>query len=373
MTADDDRSLTRDHFDHVVRVTTRWSDNDMYGHLNNAVYYELFDSAINGWLITGARVDVLALPELGVVAESGCRFFRELEYPHPLDVGVRVERLGRSSITYALGLFDCRHRGGRGARATGSTSTSTARPAGDRPDPAAVRDLLDDAVQDRGMRITGAVLEEVGRPGPWAPTRPLTVGELELAARAGGGARRRSRPPGSATPTCPSSTATAPRPVPMLLGHEACRPGPRALGPGVTDLAVGQRVVMTFLPRCGECAGCATGGRMPCGPRLGEQCRRRAARRRPTALPGRRRRAPPPRGVRRSPPTRWSTPVRSWPCDDDVPPDVAAVLGCAVLTGGGALLNAAPPAARASPCWWSGSAASVWRRCSPPSRWGRVR
>ena len=78
----------------------------MYGHLNNAVYYELFDSAINGWLITGADVDVTALPELGVVAESGCRFFRELEYPRPLDVAVRVERLGRSSITYALGLFD---------------------------------------------------------------------------------------------------------------------------------------------------------------------------------------------------------------------------------------------------------------------------
>lgn len=106
MTADADRSLTRDHFDHVTRVTTRWSDNDMYGHLNNAVYYELFDSAINAWLITGAGVDAMALPELGVVAESGCRFFRELEYPRPLDAAVRVERLGRSSITYALGLFD---------------------------------------------------------------------------------------------------------------------------------------------------------------------------------------------------------------------------------------------------------------------------
>ena len=78
----------------------------MYGHLNNAVYYELFDSAINGWLITGADVDVLALPEVGVVAESGCRFFREVEYLRTLDVGVRVERAGRSSITYTLGLFD---------------------------------------------------------------------------------------------------------------------------------------------------------------------------------------------------------------------------------------------------------------------------
>ena len=105
MTADADRTLTRSHFDHVVRVTTRWSDNDMYGHLNNAVYYELFDSAINGWLITGADLDVMTLPEVGVVAESGCRFFRELEYPESLEVAVRVERLGRSSITYALGLF----------------------------------------------------------------------------------------------------------------------------------------------------------------------------------------------------------------------------------------------------------------------------
>lgn len=102
----DPRTSTRDHFDHLVRVTTRWSDNDMYGHLNNAVHYELFDSAINGWLITGAGVDVMALPELGVVAESGCRYLRELEYPRPLDVGVRVERHGCSSVTYALGLFD---------------------------------------------------------------------------------------------------------------------------------------------------------------------------------------------------------------------------------------------------------------------------
>ena len=107
----DPRTLTRAHFDHVVPATTRWSDNDMYGHLNNAVYYELFDSAINGWLISGAGADVLALPELGVVAESGCRFFRELEYPRPLDIGVRVERLGRSSITYALGLFDAEQDG----------------------------------------------------------------------------------------------------------------------------------------------------------------------------------------------------------------------------------------------------------------------
>ena len=148
MTADDDRSLTRDDFDHVVRVTTRWSDNDMYGHLNNAVYYELFDSAINGWLITGAHVDVMELPEIGVVAESGCRFFRELEYPHALDVGVRVERVGRSSITYGLGLFaaDVDQVAALGHWVhvyIDRTSRSTV------PIPTAVRDLVERAVQDR--------------------------------------------------------------------------------------------------------------------------------------------------------------------------------------------------------------------------------
>jgi acyl-CoA thioester hydrolase len=149
MTADGDRALTRGHFDHVVRATTRWSDNDMYGHLNNAVYYELFDSAINGWLITGAGVDVMALPELGVVAESGCRFFRELEYPHALDVGVRVERLGRSSITYALGLFaaDAEEVAALGHWVhvyIDRTSRSSV------PIPVAVRELLERAVEDRG-------------------------------------------------------------------------------------------------------------------------------------------------------------------------------------------------------------------------------
>ncbi|CAM3881102.1 acyl-CoA thioesterase [Smaragdicoccus niigatensis] len=100
-----ERELTRDHFDLVTRVTTRWSDNDMFGHLNNAVYYELFDTAINAWIIEETGLDMVTMPELGVVAESGCKYFTEVEFPGALDVGVRVARLGNSSITYQLGLF----------------------------------------------------------------------------------------------------------------------------------------------------------------------------------------------------------------------------------------------------------------------------
>jgi acyl-CoA thioester hydrolase len=103
--ATDPRALRRADFDEVTRVSTRWADNDMFGHLNNAVYYELFDSAINAWMIRDTGVDETSSPEIGVVAESGCRFLRELAYPEPIDVAVRVARLGRTSITYELGLF----------------------------------------------------------------------------------------------------------------------------------------------------------------------------------------------------------------------------------------------------------------------------
>jgi acyl-CoA thioester hydrolase len=99
------RALTLDDFAVHRPVTTRWSDNDMYGHLNNAVYYELFDSAINGWQAEHVAIDPLTDATQGVVAESSCAFFAEVAFPAPLVVGIRVARLGTSSVTYELGLF----------------------------------------------------------------------------------------------------------------------------------------------------------------------------------------------------------------------------------------------------------------------------
>jgi acyl-CoA thioester hydrolase len=100
-----DRPTSRDFPVHWP-VTTRWTDNDMFGHLNNAVYYALFDTAINGWINTTVGVDPVDAPWLGVVAESGCRYFAELKFPDPLVVGLAVTRLGASSVTYRLALFD---------------------------------------------------------------------------------------------------------------------------------------------------------------------------------------------------------------------------------------------------------------------------
>lgn len=97
--------LTSRDFPVLWPVLTRWADNDMFGHLNNAVYYQLFDTAINGWINTNVAVDPVTMAAQGIVAESGCRYFSELHFPQRLVVGLAVTRLGRSSVTYRLGIF----------------------------------------------------------------------------------------------------------------------------------------------------------------------------------------------------------------------------------------------------------------------------
>jgi acyl-CoA thioester hydrolase len=92
--------------DFAVRrvVPTRWADEDVYGHVNNAVHYLLFDTAVNGWLIERVG-DVRALPALGVVAETGCRYLGEIHFPEDITVALACERLGERSITYQLVMF----------------------------------------------------------------------------------------------------------------------------------------------------------------------------------------------------------------------------------------------------------------------------
>lgn len=104
-TEPDPRELRASDFPVLLPMTTRWSDNDVFGHLNNAVYYELFDSAINRWLGEATGLDPAALPAMGVVVESGCRFLGEVRYPQDVRVGLAVVRIGTSSVTYRPALF----------------------------------------------------------------------------------------------------------------------------------------------------------------------------------------------------------------------------------------------------------------------------
>ena len=96
---------TRDRYVHWEQVTTRWADIDVYGHMNNARYFEIIDTVVNNHLDRATGTDIRTLPAIGVVAEVGCRYFAEVGYPAPVDVGLYVERLGSSSIVYKVGLF----------------------------------------------------------------------------------------------------------------------------------------------------------------------------------------------------------------------------------------------------------------------------
>ena len=95
----------RSAFAVFVALTTRWKDNDPYGHLNNVVYYEFFDAAVNELLIAQGLLDPATSPVIGLVVDSRCRFFASLAFPDKVEVGLAVEAIGRSSVTYRLAVF----------------------------------------------------------------------------------------------------------------------------------------------------------------------------------------------------------------------------------------------------------------------------
>lgn len=99
------RASGRDAYPHFTRITTRWADNDAYGHVNNTVYYQWFDSAVNALLIREGLLDIANGDPIGLVVETGCTYFAPLQFPVEVDVGIAVERLGGSSVTYRIGVF----------------------------------------------------------------------------------------------------------------------------------------------------------------------------------------------------------------------------------------------------------------------------
>jgi acyl-CoA thioester hydrolase len=86
-------------------MPTRWMDNDHYGHVNNVAYYSYFDSAVNGYLIEAAATDTRELSAIGIVAETSCRFLKEVSFPDLLHIGLKLEKLGNSSVIYLLAVF----------------------------------------------------------------------------------------------------------------------------------------------------------------------------------------------------------------------------------------------------------------------------
>jgi acyl-CoA thioester hydrolase len=95
----------RSDYRHESRITTRWMDNDAYGHVNNVVYYSYFDTVVNDWLIRMGLLDVEKGAVIGLVVETGCHYFESLTYPETVTAAMRVAHLGNSSVRYEIALF----------------------------------------------------------------------------------------------------------------------------------------------------------------------------------------------------------------------------------------------------------------------------
>ena len=96
---------TREQFPYFRTITTRWKDNDVYGHVNNVEYYSFFDTVINAFLIKEGGLDIHDGDTIGLCAESHCRFLASAEFPQEIEAGLRVSKLGNSSVRYEIGLF----------------------------------------------------------------------------------------------------------------------------------------------------------------------------------------------------------------------------------------------------------------------------
>jgi len=138
---------SRDSYRLFQPITTRWMDNDQYGHLNNVVYYSLFDTVVNRFLIENGLVDPLKGDIIGLVVNSNCHYFAPLAFPDRIEGGLRVDRLGSSSVTYGVGIFA---EGSDTAAAQGGfvhvyVDSATRRP---RPLPAPMREALQSITVD---------------------------------------------------------------------------------------------------------------------------------------------------------------------------------------------------------------------------------
>lgn len=155
--------LTRADYRHFETYATRWRDNDVYRHMNNAVHYEYVDTLVNGWLVAHGGLEVPGGAVVCIVAETGCRFFESLGFPDAVEAGLRAERVGRTSVTYGIGLF----RPGQQAEAARARFVHVCVDAGSlRPVP------VPDGLRAALTALEVEAIEERGPPGPRLKGRP---------------------------------------------------------------------------------------------------------------------------------------------------------------------------------------------------------
>ncbi len=97
--------LDRGAYCHWQRIETLWADNDVYGHVNNAVHYRWFDTVVNTWLVNAGLLDIDQGNPIGLVVETGCRYANSITFPAAVNIGLRIEKIGNSSVSYQMGIF----------------------------------------------------------------------------------------------------------------------------------------------------------------------------------------------------------------------------------------------------------------------------
>ena len=100
-----EKLMHRSDYSYFKNITTRWADNDIYGHINNVVYYSYFDTVANQYLIEFADFNPVSAPVIGVIVHSNCNYIKAIAYPDKIEAGLTVKKLGRSSVTYGIGVF----------------------------------------------------------------------------------------------------------------------------------------------------------------------------------------------------------------------------------------------------------------------------
>ncbi|SAK84197.1 thioesterase family protein [Caballeronia glebae] len=98
-------ALSRDAYPHFLTIPTRWMDNDIYGHVNNVVYYSYFDTVVNEYLLRTGMLDFESSEAIGLVVETQCHYFASLAFPDCIEAGLRIVKIGNSSVQYEIGLF----------------------------------------------------------------------------------------------------------------------------------------------------------------------------------------------------------------------------------------------------------------------------
>jgi acyl-CoA thioester hydrolase len=143
----DTPSARRDHYRWFLPITTRWMDNDVYGHVNNVTYYSYFDTVANSYLVERGGLDIHGGPVVGFVVSSGCEYLSPIAFPDRIVGGLRVDRLGNSSVRYGIGIFlgDSQEASAYGHFVHVFVDRVTQRPV---PIPAALREAL--AILDAG-------------------------------------------------------------------------------------------------------------------------------------------------------------------------------------------------------------------------------